>query len=478
MPRHPRPTGLVLTLDPAGGGSVAQLIQALTRAIESGQAADGDPLPSSRMLAATLRVPRSAVVAAYESLTGVGLLAARPGGTTQIAHGAADLVRSGARPVVDSSVASTPRPARRPAGSPAANRSQGPARRSPLDLVPGHPDLALLDKAAWSRAWRQAGAGVDDPHGSGGSYRELQGALAAHLRRFRGVVADATQVRLAPGIDPLLRGVVGAARLAGRTIAMEDPGYPRARNVFHETGLWVRGVKVDADGLRVDLLRSTDAAVYLTPAHQYPMGVPLSLARRVELVRWAAATGAIVIEDDYDGEFRYDTAPLPALRTLRGAADHVAYLGTASKLLTPELRVAWAVWPTRLPAPDPDERVYVSGPTARALTHLLDDDAVARHLAKAMRTYASRRGALIEALGRQLPELSIAGAAAGLHLTVLLPPGRDDRAVTAALAARGYLVAPLADYSPRRQPPGLVIGYARLPATAAKDFVAAIAAVL
>lgn len=472
MPRHARPSGLVLTLDPADGSPVRQLVQALTGAIEAGSIADGDPLPSSRTLAAAHRLPRSTVVAAYETLTGVGLLTTRPGGGTQVAAGAAELVRSGARPVVG-------RPA---AEASPAHRLQAPTppptARAAWNLLPGHPDLELLDAAAWARAWRQAGSIVDDPHGSGGSFTALHDALAAHLRRFRGVVVDPGQLRLAPGIEPLLRRLVDDAGLAGRTIAMEDPGYPRARNAFRASGARVRPVGVDAEGLRVDRMRPTDAAVYLTPAHQYPMGVPLSLTRRVELIRWAAGTGALVIEDDYDGEFRYDTAPLPALRTLRGAAGQVAYLGTASKLLTPELRVAWAVWPDRLPAPDPADRVQVSGPTARALTHLLESDAVARHLARAMRTYASRRAALIAALHRDLPELAIAGAAAGLHLTLLLPPGRDDRDVVAALARRGYLVAPLSDYSPRRQPPGVVVGYARLPAAAAGRFVAALGVVL
>lgn len=475
MPRHARPSGLALTLDPADGSSVRQLVQALTGAIETGSIADGDPLPSSRTLAAAYRLPRSAVVAAYETLTGVGLLATRPGGGTQVAAGAAELVRSGARPVVGRpavAASASGRP-RSPTPAPALG-----AARAPLNLLPGHPDLELLDRSVWSRAWRQAGSTVDDPHGSGGSYAALHDALAAHLRRFRGVVVDPWQLRLAPGIEPLLRRLVDDAGLAGRTIAMEDPGYPRARNAFRESGMRVRPVPVDAGGLRVDRLRASDAAVYLTPAHQYPMGVPLSLTRRVALIRWAADAGALVIEDDYDGEFRYDTAPLPALRTLRGAADHVAYLGTASKLLTPELRVAWAVWPTRLPAPDPGHRVYVSGPTARAVTQLLASDAVARHLARAMRTYASRRTALIAALHRKLPDLTIAGAAAGLHLTLLLPADRDDREVVAALGRRGYLVAPLSDYSPRRQPPGVVIGYARLPAAAAGRFVTALTAVL
>ncbi|WP_019347943.1 aminotransferase-like domain-containing protein, partial [Mycolicibacterium conceptionense] len=306
------------------------------------------------------------------------------------------------------------------------------------------------------------------PHG----HVELRVALAQHLRRTRGIAADPGELVIVPGVAAALRTVTAAAQLGGRDIAFEEPGYDEARRTFEMSGARTRVVTVDGDGLDPASLRDSDAAVYCTPAHQYPLGARLPVARRARLVQWAVETGGLLIEDDYDGEFRYDVSALPALRGIDDGRDCVAYIGTASKILTPALRVAWL-----LPPPGLRDAVAsvlersgesVCGVTTLALARFIESGAMTRHLARAARTYSARRSALVGALGRRCPSLRLEGVEAGLHVVVRLADGSDDVATAAKLADQGVTASPLSTYF--AGPPdarGLVCGYARLPETQA-----------
>ncbi|MGV0597047.1 MocR-like pyridoxine biosynthesis transcription factor PdxR [Mycolicibacterium porcinum] len=469
MARHAPDLHLALQL-PADESPLRQRIAAaIIEQIRVGRLGPGDALPSTRSLAAELAVARSSVVDAYDELAAAGYTTARLGSGTRIAVGADTAAHAGAASHVTSGGNATPVPA---------------APRPPLpawDLTPGHPDPALISTTDWRRAWRAAAAAPVPAVAAGpADHAELRLALAGHLRRTRGILADPTELIIVPGVASALRTLTAAAGLTGRDIAFEEPGYDEARRTFEMSGARIRAVTVDGDGLDPGSLRDSDAAVYCTPAHQYPLGARLPVARRARLVQWAARAGALLIEDDYDGEFRYDVSALPALRGIDDGRDCVAYIGTVSKILTPALRVAWLLPPPRLRGAVvdalEDSGESVCAVTTLALARFIESGALTRHLARAARTYSARRSALVGALGRRCPDLRLDGVEAGLHMVVRLPDGSDDVAVAAALGDRGVIVSPLSTYfSGAAGARGLVCGYARLPETQA-DRVAEIVA--
>lgn len=280
---------------------------------------------------------RASVVDAYDELAAAGYVVARPGSGTRIADGADTAASAGAAPHV-------------PTATPATAPPRAPRQTPPIwNLTPGHPDTALISTTDWRRAWRAAAAApvASAPAGPDG-HAELRLALSGHLRRTRGIVSEPDDLIIVPGVTSALRAVTAAAGRAGRDVAFEEPGYVEARRVLQMSGARTRSVDVDADGLDPGSLRDSDAAVYCTPAHQYPIGARLPAPRRARLVAWATEAGRLLIEDDYDGEFRYDVSALPALRSLDGGRDCVAYIGTASKVLTPSLRLTWLLPPRGL----------------------------------------------------------------------------------------------------------------------------------
>ncbi len=451
MPRHPSVLARTFRLD-SSIQPTRRVEAAVVDALLNGHLHDGDPLPSSRAFAQAFDLPRTAVVAAYDGLSAAGLLAARPGSGTWVASGAGQLAASGVLPAVTPSPGHELPPA--PAEMPRAT-----------DLTPGLPALELLDAARWARAWRRAAdPTIADPSGV-----ELRVAVAAHLRRYRGIAAEPDDITVEPSLNALLSRI-GLAH-PGATVAVEDPGYPSARQALAAVGCRIRPVPVDDHGIRVDLLRPTDGLVYVTPAHQYPTGVLLSTRRRMDLLAWAARNRALVIEDDYDGEFRYDRPPLPPLVTMRGGRDHVAHVGTASKILTPELRVAWGLLPARL-LPARTERVDVCGIAGRVFAHYVHTGELDRHVARAMRTYRARRAELTRAL-TGVP-VRLHGLDAGLHAQIELPTTVDEAAVVSSLAQQGFIVVPLSYYAARPAHPSLVVGYSRLPETQAAAFAQAL----
>lgn len=394
-----------------------QLEEQLRTAVRTGRLAASSTLPSTRALAAQLGVSRGIVVEAYEQLVAEGYLASRPGGATTVAHTA------------NAASSRKPEPA---------------ARRLAVDFRPGRPDLDEFPRGAWLRSLRRVLNEAPSERLSylgGGGMPELRDALAAYLNRVRGTAADPARVVISTGFTQGLRLVVKVLVAAGaRRIAVEDPGYAEARAIVRDAGLNVIGIPVDDSGIRVDVLGHARAdAVVVTPAHQYPTGGVLPPDRRAALVAWAERRNAIVIEDDYDAEFRYDREPIGSLQGL--CADHVVYAGSASKILAPGLRLGWLVVPT--PLVDRVARAKMSDDLGSpALEQLAFADFIAtgeldRHLRRMRPIYRARRDTLLDALHRHLPGLRPVGASAGLHVLAWLPPGSDEGAFLRAATEAG-----------------------------------------
>jgi GntR family transcriptional regulator/MocR family aminotransferase len=310
-----------------------------------------------------------------------------------------------------------------------------------------------------------------EPHGD----PELRGELRAYLVRVRGVAPADLVVTggYTQGLWLTCRAL--AARGATR-VAVEDPSLDDSWATIRSAGLEVVGIPVDADGIRPDDLDAD--AVLVTPAHQFPTGAVLAPERRRALLAW----GGIVIEDDYDSEYRYDRAPIGTLQRL--APDRVVYLGTASKTLAPALRLGWLLAPPALAEAIAHERWAVDSGgaaiAARAYARLLGTGEVDRHLRRTRREYRERRDRLVAALEERLPTCEVAGVAAGLHLLLRLPAGTGERAVVAALAERRIRIRGLGSYrlAPRDDEPALVLGYGRIPLASIDAAVAALAEVL
>ncbi|HEY8866886.1 MAG TPA: PLP-dependent aminotransferase family protein [Solirubrobacteraceae bacterium] len=422
-----------------------QLERALRDAVRAGRLRPATPLPGSRELAAQVGVSRGVVVEAYAQLCAEGYLAARPGGRTRVAA---------ARGVA-------------PAGATVQPR-QPPLR---VDFHPGMPDLASFPRAEWSRALRRALAQAPDAALGYGDMRgaaELRGALAQWLGRSRGVVADPERMLVTTGFLHGLALVCRALCAAGaRTLAVEDPSWIALRAVARHAGLDTVRVPVDGRGLRTDRLEQVAAdAVLVTPAHQSPTGVVLAPERRGELLEWATRRGALVIEDDYDAEYRYDRGPVGALQGL--APDRVVYAGSASKILAPGLRIGWLLLPASIHDAVVDERAHDDGgPPAiehLALAEMVSGGALDRHLRRMRARYRARRDALVRAIARHLPDARIEGIAAGLSLLAVLPDGVDEAALVTAARTRGVQVYGMSAqrFSSASYPPALVFGYANL----------------
>jgi GntR family transcriptional regulator/MocR family aminotransferase len=350
-----------------------------------------------------------------------------------------------------------------------------PASTAPPDLAydlrVGTPDLSAFPRRAWLAAVRQVmktaphqALGYGDP----GGVPELRAELAAYLRRVRAADADPEQLVLVGGVAQGLHLIIRTLARAGPIpLAVEDPHSVRTLALLEAAGAVRVPVPVDQEGIDVDALRRTAArAVMVTPAHQYPTGVVLSPRRRAELVAWAAEVDGLVLEDDYDAEFRYDRDPVGCLQALN--PQRVVLLGSVSKSLAPGLRLGWLAAPPRLA-----EAVRVARATSDlgspvidqlALAQLIASGAYDRQLRLLRRRYRARRDAMTDALARWLPGAVVHGVSAGIQLYVELPPGHDEAAVVEAAAERGVAVEGVA---PLRiaggGPPALVLGFARLP---------------
>ncbi|MGK4596168.1 PLP-dependent aminotransferase family protein [Amycolatopsis sp. w19] len=418
-------------LDLSGPGPRHErLTRALRTVIREGTLGSGAALPPSRTLAADLGCSRWVITQAYEQLIAEGYLAARTGSGTVVRWSA-----SGAEPA-------------KPAG-----RKVSPPE---IDLAPGLPDLRHFPRTRWAEAVREVL--VNAPHGEfgypvPGGHPRLRAVLADHLRRCRGAVVD--DVRIASGVTDAFGRLCRALLAAGITrVAAEDPGWRTLRRIATRAGLDVVSVPVDEDGLRVEDIPPGVRAVLVTPAHQFPTGTVLSPARRAGLLAWAREADGLIIEDDYDAEFRYDRRPVGTVQGMDPA--RVALLGSVSKTLSPALGLGWYAVP-----PQWTDRVE-SSPTPPALDQLafaafLERGSYDRHLRAARRRYRARRDALVDALG----PARLSGVAAGLHLVLELPGG-SAAAVVERAADKGLRVADLDDYRVAPGEPGLVLGYGNL----------------
>jgi GntR family transcriptional regulator/MocR family aminotransferase len=419
-----------------------QIVDAIRAAIRSGALSRGSVLPPTRVLADDLGVSRGVVVEAYQQLAAEGYLVSRTGGYTEVAVG----------PAARTAVVRPARPA--------------PAR---IDLSYGRADVAGFPRAAWLRSIRAAL--TESPNElfgylTGSGVPQLRGAIADYLNRVRGTVTDPEHVVIttgyAQGIALLIRVL---ADRGARRIALEDPSSrDDALPVARAAGLDVVGVPVDGDGIRVDRLRDTDAdALILTPSHQWPTGAVLSPDNRAAVLRWAHERDAIVIEDDYDAEYRYDRAPIGAMQGL--APERVVYAGSASKTLAPGLRIGWFALPGHLTGPMAEAKIAADrgSPALEqlALADLLTRGEFDRHLRRMRPIYRRRRDALLDALARRLPSLTPVGISAGLHLVTWLPPGLDEAAIVTAAYQAGVGVDGVAPYRIAEPGPGgLVFGFA------------------
>ncbi len=455
--------GVDLHVETAGSGQRASLEDALRSAIQTRRLVAGTLLPSSRALAGDLGIARGTVVAAYDQLVAEGYLVARQGAGTVVA----DLG---------------------PGTAASAEGRRGSDVR--LDLRPGTPDVSSFPVSAWMRSTRRAVAAAPDRaygYGDVRGRRELRSALVDYLARTRGVHASTDQVMITSGTTQSLSLLAMAWRAAGQdVVAMENPGFAMHRPVVRLAGHRIAGVPVDARGLAAHRLDEVGAAaIVVTPAHQYPTGVVMHPTRRRELTSWARATGAIVVEDDYDGEFRYERQPIGSLQGT--APEQVVYLGTASKTLSPGVRLGWMVLPHRLIEPmiEVKRSTDLSAPTISQLTlaDLITSHGYDRHIRTMRLRYRRRRDLLIETLAHVGPELDVgvAGVPAGLQSPVLLPAhGPSEKDVIANAAAEGLALEGMAMHSFDDAPhvAGLLVGFSKPSERAYPAAVALLARVL
>ncbi|MFJ3583551.1 PLP-dependent aminotransferase family protein [Streptomyces sp. NPDC090127] len=425
------------------------LQEALRDAVRTGRLTAGTRLPSSRELAADLGVSRGLVTEAYEQLTAEGYLRSDRGSGTWVGETA--------RAATDRTV-----------------RDMAP--RAPgveVDFRPGTPDLALFPRAAWAAAQRSVlsalphrALGYPDPRG----IPELRAALAAMLTRRRGVVADPERLVVCSGVaqaSTLLGFVLRARGL--RTVGIEDPGSPEHGRLFAATGVDTLWLPVDEEGLLPGPLAASGVrAVVTTPSHQFPTGIAYSAGRRAALLDWARAVDGYVLEDDYDGDFRYDRAPVGALQGLD--PERVVYTGSVSKSLAPGLRLGWMLVPRELLAEVVERKrtMDLGNPALdqALLAEFVTRGAYDRQLRRCQRAYRERRDALVAALREAFPGTTVSGIAAGLHIIARVEPryGPTARFVARAASA-GVALRALEEFGTARPADGavrLVLGYAHL----------------
>jgi GntR family transcriptional regulator / MocR family aminotransferase len=436
-------------------------------AILEGRLRPGDLLPPSRELAQRLSVARTTVVVAYDRLAAEEFVTARVGaGTAVSAHGGPWPHQTRRRasegalrplPVWDSIPLST-----------------AFVRRAHFDFRTGLPDSSFFPHDTWrrllSRAMRSEAA-RGGLYGDPGGHRGLREAIARHIAFARGVTASADDVTVVSGTQQALDVVARTMLAPGDRVAVEDPGYPRVRWLFESLGARVSGVPVDRQGLVVDALPRRTRLVYVTPSHQYPLGVPMALSRRRELLAWAEKQKAVIVEDDYDSEFRFADRPIEPLQTL-DTSGLVVYVGSFSKTMLPALRLGFVVTPPSLRvAVHKAKQItdwHTATPLQAALALFIDEGTFARHIRKMRGVYGARHALITRALSDQLKEhLDAIPSTAGLHVAALARTASVE-AISAAVrraANAGVAVQQLARFAVDGPPlSGLLLGYGSIPA--------------
>jgi GntR family transcriptional regulator/MocR family aminotransferase len=443
-----QPIEVLVSVTRDGQGTLAaQIEDQLRRAIREGVLKAGARVPSTRDLARQLEVSRPVVVNAYAQLAAEGYL----------------VLRQGARPRV--SEAAVPRALG--ASAPTASRSV-----PRIDLRPRAPDVSRFPRAAWLRSLGEAVSKIAAPdllYGDPRGEAVLRSALAEYLGRVRGVAADPERVVVTSGYSQA-QGVVCRvlADRGTKRIGFENPSHPEQRRVAIDAGLEIVPVAVDECGVRIDELERADVdALVLTPAHQHPTGAVLSGDRRQALLAWIRGRDVVVLEDDYDAEYRYDRAAVGALQGL--APDRIIYAGSASKTLAPALRLGWLVVPSQLLDAVADKKDLADCGTSRieqrAFADFLTRGELDRHLRRMRAPYRRRRDLLVQTLEDALPEATIRGIAAGLLAAVELPGDYDEQAILAEARVRGIDLETMGVFwiEPGSGPPTLLVGIGQLP---------------
>jgi GntR family transcriptional regulator/MocR family aminotransferase len=437
-----------------------QVYRQLRDAILEGRIRPGEALPSSRELARRLQVSRTTAVVAYDRLRAEGFLTSRVGAGT----------------FVNTEIRS--RSPAGPASSPLKPRAlwdelpkppDMSASRAEYDFRPGIPDAGRFPFASWrarvSRQLHQHTVGKGTHIGAAG-HPGLRAAIAHHLGVSRAVRATAEDVLVTSGSQQAIDLIARVLLEPGDLVAVEDPGYLLPRRAFQVHGCRVVGVPVDADGLLVDAIPNRARLVYVTPSHQYPLGMAMSMERRQALLAWAHRADAAIVEDDYDSEFRYGGRPLEPLQSLDGSG-RVLYVGSFSKVLLPTLRLGFVVAPSPLRAALRKAKFatdwHTAVPTQAAAAQFLDDGLLAQHIRRMRRVYAERHELAVRVLARDFRGLlTPLPSTGGLHLAALLDWGRGtaDQAIAERAAAHGVAVLPVSsNYITVPPRAGLLIGY-------------------
>jgi GntR family transcriptional regulator/MocR family aminotransferase len=478
----------------------ARLTALLRRAILDGVAPPAHRLPSTRALAQALAIARNTVVPVYEQLRAEGFVVAGQGSGTYVCRIAPEALPS---PVPAAPAPPAPRrdaAARATAALDPADAGSAPTTPRPLafsrrgrryhshplhgfwtrqPFCPGQFDFALFPQRLWNRLQqrhlRRADPAQLEPGEPGGA-PELRQAIAEHVRATRGVRCEPGQVIITDGTGESIDLVARLMCDPGDAVVLEDPGYWAATQVLSDHGLQLQPVPVDAQGLPVPRLtrgQRLPRLAYLTPSNQFPTGGVMPLARRLEWLQFAASHDTLLLEDDYDSEYRFEGAPFPSLQGQDGAG-RVIYLGTFSKTVYPGIRVAFLVVPAALAQvfADASADFYRDGDqiVQQVLADFMREGHYAAHVRTLRREYALRREAMLQALWRALPQelssgrLTIVSGARGVHLTLALPPHVSDRAVALAAIARGVTAIPLSVYAQRVPWQGLVLSFAATPA--------------
>ena len=473
----------------------ARLTQLLRRAILERVVPPAHRLPSTRTLAQALRIARNTAVPVYEQLRAEGFVVAGQGSGTYVCRIASDALPAAPTHAV-AEPAARPRAAAPLAFSRRGRRYHGHPlhefwTRQPF--CPGQFDFTLFPHRLWNRLQQRQLRRADPiqlEQGEPGGAPELRQAIAEHVRATRGVRCAPDQVIITDGTGESIDLVARLMCDPGDAVLLEDPGYWAATQVLSDHGLRLQPVPVDAQGLPVPVLRKGQRAprlAYLTPSNQFPTGGVMPLARRLEWLQFAARHDTLLLEDDYDSEYRYEGAPFPSLQG-QDAAGRVIYLGTFSKTVYPGIRVAFLVVPQGLQRvfADASADFYRDGDqiVQQVLADFMREGHYSAHVRTLRREYALRRDAMLRALAQALPgefaagRLAVVSGARGVHLTLALPDDVDDRAVARGAIARGVTAIPLSVYAMRVGWRGLVLSFAATPVAQIAPLVAALAPVL
>jgi len=476
---------------PGGESNHRRLYRVLQEGILRDELQPGTRLPSSRQLATDLGIARNTVIHVYEQLAVEGYVLAGTGSGTFVAETTPDRLamptqENASRPVTHNPEALSKR-------GQALVQNAGASARQWGAFMPGVPEVRMFPARIWARLHNRLlrkppAELLTYPVGAG--YAPLRIALADYLRTARGVRCEPDQIIVTAGIHPSLQLIAKLLCDPGDVAWVEDPGYWGVRSVLNAAGVQTVPLPVDEQGLSFPLgarrgkSRQSPRLVVVTPSHQYPLGMVMSLARRRQLIATARATGAWIVEDDYDSEFRYGSRPLPALQGL-DEDSRVLYMGTFSKALFPSLRVGYLVVPPELADAFATalSEMFRGGQmlTQAVLADFITEGHFVSHIRRMRSVYAERREALLSAIGSEFGDaLPVHDGAAGLHLVLGLPSSTDDKAVAKAALARDIITRPLSGYyqdAAQRQS-GLLLGYGHVEPEAVADHFAALAKVI